>query len=82
MSSRFDPFVLAHVAPAKARTGIEQYFRAWERAVSRFGEGQVSTYVILGMGEDPEADRGRMPAGRRHRRIPLRSTDPPGRGAA
>ena len=50
----FDPAVLAHVAPAKARTGIEQYFRTWERAVDRFGEGQVSTYVILGMGEDPE----------------------------
>jgi biotin synthase-related radical SAM superfamily protein len=42
------------VAPAKARTGIEGYFAAWERAVARFGEGQVSTYVILGMGEDPE----------------------------
>ncbi|HEX5087767.1 MAG TPA: MSMEG_0568 family radical SAM protein [Nocardioides sp.] len=50
----FDPDVLARVAPAKARTGIDQYFRAWERAVARFGEGQVSTYVILGMGEDPE----------------------------
>jgi biotin synthase-related radical SAM superfamily protein len=42
------------VAPAKARTGIDYYFRAWERAVALFGEGQVSTYVILGMGEDPE----------------------------
>lgn len=50
----FDPDVLAHVAPAKARTGIQQYFRAWKRAVSRFGVGQVSTYVIVGMGEDPE----------------------------
>jgi len=50
----FDPAVLVHVAPAKARTGIDGYFRAWERAVDRFGEGQVSTYVILGMGEDPE----------------------------
>src|SRR5215217_4379892 len=50
----FDPAVLAYVAPAKARTGIEGYFRAWERAVPRFGEGQVTTYVILGMGEDPE----------------------------
>lgn len=50
----FDPAVLDRVAPAKARTGIEEYFRAWERAVARFGEGQVSTYVILGMGEDPE----------------------------
>jgi radical SAM protein (TIGR04043 family) len=50
----FDPHVLAHVAPPKARTGIERYFETWEYAVERFGEGQVSTYVILGMGEDPE----------------------------
>ena len=48
----FDPDVLARVAPAKARTGIDGYFRAWERAVELFGRGQVSTYVILGMGED------------------------------
>ena len=40
----------------RPRLGPESsaYFRAWERAVDRFGEGQVSTYVILGMGEDPE----------------------------
>ena len=50
----FDPEVLARVAPAKARTGIARYFAAWERAVARFGPGQVTTYVILGMGEDPE----------------------------
>jgi len=50
----FDPQVLARVAPGKARTGIERYFAAWERAVSLFGEGQVSTYVILGLGEDVE----------------------------
>jgi radical SAM protein (TIGR04043 family) len=50
----FDPAVLARVAPGKARTGIEGYFAAWERAVSLFGQGQVSTYVILGMGEDVE----------------------------
>jgi radical SAM protein (TIGR04043 family) len=50
----FDPRVLARVAPGKARTGIDRYFAAWERAVSLFGEGQVSTYVILGMGEDVE----------------------------
>jgi radical SAM protein (TIGR04043 family) len=50
----FDPDVLARVAPAKARTGVDGYFRAWERAVPRFGGGQVTTYVILGMGEDPD----------------------------
>jgi len=50
----FDPRVLARIAPAKARIGIDGYFRAWERAVAAFGVGQVSTYVILGMGEDPD----------------------------
>lgn len=49
-----DQEVLERVAPAKARTGVEGYFAAWERAVEVFGAGQVSTYVILGMGEDPE----------------------------
>lgn len=48
----FDPTVLAQVAPGKARWGVEAYFSAWERAVAVFGPGQVSTYVILGMGED------------------------------
>lgn len=50
----FDPAVLAWVAPPKARTGIDGYFKAWERAVEVFGPGQVTTYVILGMGEDPD----------------------------
>ncbi len=50
----FDPAVLERIAPAKARTGIEGYFRSWQRAVACFGPGQVTTYVILGMGEDPD----------------------------
>lgn len=50
----FDPAVLERVAPGKYRTGIDTYFRTWEHAVKRFGEGRVSTYVILGMGEDPD----------------------------
>jgi radical SAM protein (TIGR04043 family) len=50
----FDAKVLAEIAPGKARWGIEAYFAAWERAVEVFGAGQVSTYVILGMGEDPK----------------------------
>lgn len=50
----FDPEVLARVAPGKARTGVETYFRTWERAVELWGRNRVSTYVILGMGEDPD----------------------------
>ena len=34
------------------RPAIDGYFRAWERAVEVFGRGRVTTYVILGMGED------------------------------
>ena len=50
----FDPAVLARVAAGKAKCGVEGYFRCWERAVEVFGRGHVTTYVILGMGEDPE----------------------------
>ena len=49
----FDPAVLARVAPGKAQCGVEGYFRTWERAVEVFGRGAVTTYVLLGMGEDP-----------------------------
>jgi radical SAM protein (TIGR04043 family) len=51
----FDPEVLARVAPGKAQCGVEGYFRCWERAVEVFGRGRVSTYVILGMGEQRAA---------------------------
>jgi radical SAM protein (TIGR04043 family) len=50
----FDPDVLEAVAAGKAKCGIEGYFRCWERAVDVFGQGHVTTYVILGMGERPE----------------------------
>ncbi len=50
----FDPEVFARVAPAKAKRGVEGYFRAWERAVEVFGRGKLTNYVILGMGEDPQ----------------------------
>jgi radical SAM protein (TIGR04043 family) len=36
----FDPAVLQRIAPGKFRTGIETYFRTWERAVELFGEGR------------------------------------------
>jgi radical SAM protein (TIGR04043 family) len=48
-----DPAVLQRVAAGKAQCGVEGYFRTWERAVEVFGRGAVTTYVLLGMGEDP-----------------------------
>ncbi len=46
-----DPRVLAWVAPAKAAIGWRGYVESWRQAVAVFGRGQVSTYVIVGLGE-------------------------------
>ena len=44
----------------------------WERAVDVFGRGSVTTYVLLGMGERPGADRRGLPARDRDGRLPVR----------
>ncbi|MCU0307285.1 MAG: MSMEG_0568 family radical SAM protein [Thermoleophilia bacterium] len=51
----FDPVVLARIAPGKAAQGVPYYLSAWEAAVEVFGPGQVSTYLIIGLGEDPRS---------------------------
>lgn len=50
----FDEDVRRRVTPGKSEISLELYFRAFEAAVAAFGPGKVSTYVILGLGEDPE----------------------------
>lgn len=47
----FDPEVFSRVTPGKAAIGFEQYIRTWEQAVDVFGRWQVSTYVLVGLGE-------------------------------
>ncbi len=47
----FDEEVRRRVCPGKAEVPQEEYFKAWREAVDAFGEGQVSTYVIAGLGE-------------------------------
>ncbi|HKZ93718.1 MAG TPA: MSMEG_0568 family radical SAM protein [Candidatus Bathyarchaeia archaeon] len=49
----FDRKVLSEVCPAKS--DIKAYFNAWKKAVDLFGEGQVSTFVIAGLGESDES---------------------------
>ena len=49
-----DPAVRARVTPGKARVSLDEYFRAFERAVEVFGPNHVSTYVIVGLGESGE----------------------------
>lgn len=51
----FDPRALARSAPAKAALGLTVYRRAWRQAVEIFGPGQVSSFVLMGLGEDPAA---------------------------
>lgn len=51
----WDEDVLARVAPGKHAQGRDYYLKAWEHAVGVFGEGQVSTYFILGLGESRES---------------------------
>lgn len=50
----FDRKILRKLAPAKARIGLEKYETAWKKAVAVFGPNQVSSFLIAGLGEQPE----------------------------
>jgi len=49
----FDPKVLNSVCPVKSN--VKDYLKAWKNAVKLFGEGQVSTFIIAGLGEKDES---------------------------
>lgn len=49
------PDVRARIMPGKASVPLERYFEAFEQAVGVFGHGQVSTYILAGLGDTPEA---------------------------
>jgi len=51
----FDPAVLKELAPCKASIPMEEYMRAWQEAVRVFGRNQVSSFVLMGLGESPES---------------------------
>lgn len=51
----FDKDVLKRVAPAKAKIGFDRYLKALEYAVNVFGENQVSSFIIIGLGENDES---------------------------
>lgn len=40
--------------PGKSTVPMEHYRAAWQEAVRVFGRNQVSTYLLVGLGEDPE----------------------------
>lgn len=47
------PAVRQKIMPGKAQVSIEQYMEAFEAAVPVFGRGQVSTYILAGLGDEP-----------------------------
>jgi radical SAM protein (TIGR04043 family)/putative N-acetyltransferase (TIGR04045 family) len=49
----FDSEILSRIAPCKASIGLERYEQAWKKAVDLFGPNQVSSFVIVGLGEQP-----------------------------
>jgi len=49
----FDKRVLARACPAKPK--VEGFIGAWRTAVDLFGENQVSSYIIAGLGESDES---------------------------
>jgi radical SAM protein (TIGR04043 family) len=49
-----DPAVRARWTPGKATVALERYVEAWEHAVRVFGVNRVSTYLLVGLGEDPD----------------------------
>ena len=41
--------------PGKAQVSLDRYFEAFAAAVPVFGRGQVSTYILAGLGDSKEA---------------------------
>ncbi|MEM9906545.1 MAG: MSMEG_0568 family radical SAM protein [Cyanobacteria bacterium P01_D01_bin.44] len=49
-----DPAVRARIMPGKAKVPLSYYFEAFAAAVKVFGRGQVSTYLLAGLGDSKE----------------------------
>ncbi|AEG01506.1 MSMEG_0568 family radical SAM protein [Methylomonas methanica] len=49
------PDVRVRIMPGKAGVALERYMDAFDAAVAVFGRGQVSTYILAGLGDTPEA---------------------------
>ena len=47
--------VRRRVLPGKSELSLERYYQAFEQAVAVFGRGQVSTYLLAGLGDSEDA---------------------------
>jgi len=50
-----DQAVRERWTPGKATVPLERYEQAWKEAVRVFGANRVSTYLLIGLGEEPDA---------------------------
>jgi radical SAM protein (TIGR04043 family) len=50
-----EPEVRRRILPGKSELGLERYYEAFAQAVAVFGRGQVSTYLLAGLGDSAEA---------------------------
>jgi radical SAM protein (TIGR04043 family) len=50
-----EPEVRRRILPGKSEISVDQYYRAFEEAVAVFGRGQVSTYLLAGLGDSAES---------------------------
>jgi radical SAM protein (TIGR04043 family) len=48
------PELRTRLMPGKAQVTLERYFKAFAAAVPVFGRGQVSTYILAGLGDSEE----------------------------
>src|SRR5258708_6621794 len=48
------PELRARIMPGKSQVPVERYFEAFAAAVPVFGRGQVSTYILAGLGDAKE----------------------------
>ncbi len=49
------PEIRTKIMPGKATVSIERYYEAFDSAAKVFGWGQVSTYILAGLGDTAEA---------------------------
>ena len=66
------PDVRRRMMPGKAEVPVERYFRAFAAAVPVFGRGQVSTYILAGLGDTARGDPGDLRRPGRARRLSVR----------
>jgi radical SAM protein (TIGR04043 family) len=50
-----EPEVRRRILPGKSELDLERYFEAFAQAVAVFGRGQVSTYLLAGLGDSADA---------------------------